>query len=501
MLNRRKSKQISIGNVKIGGDAPISVQSMCNTDTRDVQSTLDQISELAAAGCEIVRLAVLNKDAAAAIKDLVKKSPVPLVADIHFDYRLALTCIENGIQALRINPGNIGKKEHTIKVVEAAKSHNVPIRIGINGGSLEKEFAQMDIPLAEKMVKSALRHVEILEDLNFYDTKISLKSSDVPTTIEAYRLIAKKVDYPLHLGVTEAGNGIEGRIKSAVGIGALLADGVGDTIRVSLTEAPENEIPVAKALVNYFSHRSRATYVRTAYTEVCDPFSYTRRQTIPEGRLGGNNIPLLYSELNSDEMAALTECRIALLTANGNDPVSEWRRAITDMQRSGDTRPVILHRRYDTCNTEALALEAAADFGVMFIDGLADGIYVEATGVQQSDADTIALDILQAARARMSKTEFISCPGCGRTLYALHDTLAMIKERLSHLRGLKIGVMGCIVNGPGEMADADYGYVGAAPGHISLYRGREAVRRNIPQEKALDALVELIKADGRWVEP
>jgi len=242
MINRRKSKQINIGRVKIGGDAPISVQSMCNTDTRDVLKTLNQIGELAAAGCEIVRLAVLNKDAASAIKDIVAKSPVPLVADIHFDYRLALTCIENGIHALRINPGNIGKREHTIKVVEAAKSHNIPIRIGINGGSLEKEFSEMDIPLHEKMVLSALRHVEILEDLNFYDTKISLKSSDVLTTIEAYKLMAEKVDYPLHLGVTEAGTLKSGLIKSSVGIGSLLSQGIGDTIRVSLTENPVEEV-------------------------------------------------------------------------------------------------------------------------------------------------------------------------------------------------------------------------------------------------------------------
>ena len=242
MIERRKSRQITIGNIKIGGDAPISVQSMCNTDTRDVSATLDQIGELAAAGCEIVRLAVLNKDAASAIKDIVKKSPVPLVADIHFDYRLALTCIENGIHALRINPGNIGKREHTVKVVEAAKSHNVPIRIGINGGSLEKEFEQMDLPLSEKMVMSALRHIEILEDLNFYDTKVSLKSSDVMTTIEAYRSIAKKVDYPLHLGVTEAGTLKMGLIKSSVGLGTLLSEGIGDTIRVSLTEKPVEEV-------------------------------------------------------------------------------------------------------------------------------------------------------------------------------------------------------------------------------------------------------------------
>lgn len=257
MIIRRKSKQISIGNVKIGGDAPISVQSMCNTDTRDVSATLDQIGELAAAGCEIVRLAVLNKDAAAAIKDIIKKSPVPLVADIHFDYRLALACIENGIHALRINPGNIGKKEHTIKVVEAAKSHNVPIRIGINGGSLEKEFEQMDLPLHEKMVKSALRHIEILEDLNFYDTKISLKSSDVLTTIEAYRSIAKIVDYPLHLGVTEAGTLKMGLIKSSVGLGTLLSEGIGDTIRVSLTEKPVEEVHAGYGILKSLGLRKR----------------------------------------------------------------------------------------------------------------------------------------------------------------------------------------------------------------------------------------------------
>ena len=242
MIKRRKSKQIQIGNVKIGGDAPISVQSMCNTDTRDVTKTLDQINELASAGCEIARLAVLNKDSAAAIKDIVKKSQIPIVADIHFDYRLALTCIENGVHALRINPGNIGKREHTEKVIKAAKEHNIPIRIGINGGSLEKEFEQKDLPLHEKMVLSALRHIEILEDLNFYNTKISLKSSDVLTTIEAYKLIADKVDYPLHLGVTEAGTLKSGLIKSSVGLGTLLSQGIGDTIRVSLTENPVEEV-------------------------------------------------------------------------------------------------------------------------------------------------------------------------------------------------------------------------------------------------------------------
>lgn len=257
MINRRKSKQISIGNIKIGGDAPITVQSMCNTDTRDVEKTLEQINELTSAGCEIVRLAVLNKDAAAAIKDIVKKSQVPLVADIHFDYRLAIQCIENGIHALRINPGNIGKREHTIKVVEAAKAHNVPIRIGINAGSLEKEFAELDMPLADKMIKSAMRHIEILEDLNFYDIKLSLKSSDVLTTIEAYQKAAGMIDYPLHLGVTEAGTLKMGLIKSSIGLGTLLSQGIGDTIRVSLTENPVEEVEAGFGILKSLGLRKR----------------------------------------------------------------------------------------------------------------------------------------------------------------------------------------------------------------------------------------------------
>lgn len=257
MITRRLSKQISIGNVKIGGNAPISVQSMCNTDTRNVNATLDQISELASSGCEIARLAILNKDAASAVGEIVKKSPIPLVADIHFDYRLALTCIENGIHALRINPGNIGKKEHTVKVIEAAKYHGIPIRIGINAGSLEKEFAVLDIPLHEKMVMSALRHVEILENLNFYDIKISLKSSDVLTTIEAYKLMAQKTDYPLHLGVTEAGTLKSGLIKSSVGIGSLLSQGIGDTIRVSLTENPTEEVSAGFGILKSLGLRKK----------------------------------------------------------------------------------------------------------------------------------------------------------------------------------------------------------------------------------------------------
>jgi len=242
MIKRRKSKELYIKDVKIGGDAPISVQSMCNTDTRDIEKTSAQIKNLAEAGCEIVRVAVLNSDAAEAVKELVKASPVPLVADIHFDYRLAIQCINNGIDALRLNPGNIGKHENIVKVVTLAKERKIPIRIGVNAGSLEKELYEENIPLHEKMVKSALKHINILEDLDFDLIKVSLKSSDVLTTIEAYRLIAEKIPYSLHLGVTEAGTLKSGLIKSSVGLGTLLAEGIGDTIRVSLTEDPIEEV-------------------------------------------------------------------------------------------------------------------------------------------------------------------------------------------------------------------------------------------------------------------
>ncbi len=257
MIKRRKSKEISIGNVKIGNNNPISVQSMCNTDTRDIEATTRQIKELADAGCELVRLAVLNKDAAEAIKELVKISPVPLIADIHFDYRLAIQCINNGISALRLNPGNIGKRENIEKVVTLAKQQNIPIRIGVNAGSLEKDLLDKDIPLHEKMVESAMKHIQILEDLDFDKIKVSLKSSDVLTTIEAYRLMAQKVEYPLHLGVTEAGTLKGGLIKSSVGLGTLLAEGIGDTIRVSLTENPVEEVFAGYEILKSLKLRQR----------------------------------------------------------------------------------------------------------------------------------------------------------------------------------------------------------------------------------------------------
>lgn len=257
MINRRKSKEITIGNIKIGNNSPISVQSMCNTDTRDVNATLNQINEMADKGCELVRLAVLNREAGEAIKEIVKKSPLPLIADIHFDYKLAIQCINNGINALRLNPGNIGKRENVEQVVNLAKQQNIPIRIGVNAGSLEKNLQDLDIPLSEKMVLSALGHIKILEDLDFDLIKVSLKSSDVLTTIEAYRSIAERIPYPLHLGVTEAGTLRGGLIKSSVGLGTLLAEGIGDTIRISLTENPVEEVTAGFEILKSLNLREK----------------------------------------------------------------------------------------------------------------------------------------------------------------------------------------------------------------------------------------------------
>ena len=251
------TKQIQIGNVKIGGDAPVSVQSMCNTDTRDVNATVTQIKELEQAGCELIRLAVLNKDAAAAIKDIKKQVKIPVIADIHFDYRLAIQCIENGIDALRLNPGNIGSEDKIQKVVSLAKTNKIPIRIGINGGSLEKDLAALDIPLHEKMVKSAMRHIQILENNGFDMIKVSLKSSSVPTTIQAYRTISELIDYPLHLGVTESGTLKGGLVKSSVGLGTLLSEGIGDTIRVSLTENPVEEVHAGFSILKALELRQK----------------------------------------------------------------------------------------------------------------------------------------------------------------------------------------------------------------------------------------------------
>lgn len=335
------------------------------------------------------------------------------------------------------------------------------------------------------MVVSAMEFLRVCRAKAFDQVVVSMKSSNTRVMVAAYRLLVKAMEaegmnYPIHLGVTEAGNGLEGRIKSAVGIGALLADGIGDTIRVSLTEAPEHEIPVARLLVEHFAQRPGEFPVR--HPERYSPTEYRRRSKVA--------VPVVHGEPHDG---------FRILEARSGNPTAELRAAILDLEPA-DT-PVIIRRRYDDTGLTTLAVKAAADLGPVLLDGLADGIWIDAPAHDEETIREVELMILQAARVRFSHTEYIACPSCGRTLYDIEQTLGRIKARTSHLKNLRIGVMGCIVNGPGEMADADYGYVGAGPGRITLYRGREIVERNIPQEEALDRLVELIKADGAWQEP
>jgi (E)-4-hydroxy-3-methylbut-2-enyl-diphosphate synthase len=416
------------------------------------------------------------------------------VADIHFVPEVA-SIAARYVDKVRINPGNYRTSNGELEALIAqCRERGVALRIGVNHGSLAKRIFDEWGDTPEGMVVSAMEFLRVCRSEGFDQVVVSMKSSNTRVMVYAYRLLVaamreEAMDFPIHLGVTEAGDGTEGRVKSAVGIGALLADGVGDTIRVSLTEDPENEIPVAKMLADYFTDREGEFEVAE---ERFSPYEYRRRATRRVGCVGGDQVPVTHSELGDNELD------IFVADAVSKNPVAEWRSAIMDIE---DDTPVVIHRRYDDTDFETLAVKAAADMGVMLLDGLADGIWIDAPQFSKEQIKELELMIMQAARVRFSRTEYIACPSCGRTLYDLQSTLAKIKAATSHLKDLKIGVMGCIVNGPGEMADADYGYVGAAPERITLYRGREIVERNIPQTEALDRLIALIKADGRWVEP
>lgn len=506
-----------IGPVLIGGDNPVAVQTMTDTDTNDTRACVEQIGRIREAGCRMVRLTAQGAREAENLRNIAAEvreqwPDVALVADVHFLPEAALIAAEY-VDKVRINPGNYNDKGGGFEaLLDKCAERGVALRIGVNHGSLSPHIIEKYGDTPQGMVASAMEFMEKCRAKGFGQAVVSMKSSNVRVMVYAYRLLAAEMaaagfDFPLHLGVTEAGNGMEGRIKSAAGIGALLADGIGDTVRVSLTEPPENEIPTARLLVDYTSERcgkydGALQTGDTLFAGIPSPYEYARRRSFRVWRMGDRNEPLLRSEFNTDDIRAISRDEVAVLTAGGGDPVREWRRAISVLDSAGDRSPVVLRRKYADTDTAALAVKAAADFGVMFIDGLADGIWIEAPeNIPQDTVDGISLDILQAARARMSKTEYIACPGCGRTLYDLQGTLEDIKSRTSHLKGLKIGVMGCIVNGPGEMADADYGYVGASPGHITLYRGRTPVKKDIPQEEALEELVSLIRSDGKWVGP
>ena len=439
---RRKTINVQVGNIFLGSDYPIRVQTMANTNTNDIDASVDQARRCIEAGAELLRFTTQGLREVESLREIHAQvlTAVPLVADVHFNAEVADAAAEV-VEAVRINPGNYSKdpnklEERFIHLLDICREHETAIRIGVNHGSLSPRMMEKYGDTPEGMVESVMEFLRIAVNHDFPDIVISVKASNTRVMVDTVRLLVKTMKhehmaFPLHLGVTEAGEGEDGRIKSAVGIGALLADGIGDTIRVSLSEAPENEIPVAQELVDYFADDESPRYDGSIRAEVLDNI--------------GGNAEIRYSSFED-----------------------EW---------------------------ETFALQAAAECGRLLWDYKATELTLVNPNFSETRLNFLSKDILQAARVRIYKTEYISCPGCGRTMFNLEETIHKVKAATAHLTGLKIAVMGCIVNGPGEMADADYGYVGAGRDRISLYRGKECVLKNIPQEEAVDQLLALIESD------
>lgn len=624
---RFKTREVKIGSVGIGGNNPIRVQSMTTTDTMDTQATVEQSIRMIDAGCEIVRITAPSKRDAENlqnIKDELRKRGynTPLVADIHFTPNAAEIAARI-VEKVRVNPGNYADKkkfehieyndetykaeldrirERFTPLVKICKEHGTAMRIGTNHGSLSDRILSRygDTPLG--MVESAMEFLHICRDHDYHDIVLSMKASNTQVMVQAYRLLVNRMmnegmNYPLHLGVTEAGEGEDGRIKSAVGIGTLLEDGLGDTIRVSLTEEPEFEIPVAFALARRYDHRANHEPLNELDAYPINPFAYARRLTNEVVNLGDHNVPRIVHDFSSNNSISpanlhavgynysvpldkwnigdqacdyiyvgqqkldfeipgtlgviqdanvwagderhypyfesiryvvadkksdqlnFVHCDIEgldipLLAAIKHDPtavlvlttenlhgMAEQRAAFFRLMEEDIQNPVIIQRTYQDLDENNLQLFASTDVGALMIDGLGDGLWLKADNYgSRKMINSLGFGILQATRTRISKTEYISCPSCGRTLFDLQETTAKIRARTSHLKGVKIGIMGCIVNGPGEMADADYGYVGTGQGKITLYKEKEVVKRNIPESDALDELISLIAEYGDWVD-
>lgn len=627
---RWHTREVAIGDIAIGGDHPIRVQSMTTTDTMDTAATVAQSIRMIEAGCELVRITAPSRKEAENLAEIKKRlraagHRTPLVADIHFTPNAAEIAARI-VEKVRVNPGNYADKkrfdvreytdgqyneeldrirERFTPLVRICKEHGTAMRIGTNHGSLSDRILNRygDTPLG--MVESAFEFLRICREENYHGIVLSMKASNTQVMVQAYRLLVHKMmehgwDYPLHLGVTEAGDGEDGRVKSAVGIGALLEDGLGDTVRVSLTEEPEAEIPVAKALVDRYSARRGHRPIPEVHHVPIDPFSHARRSTREVLNIGARHVPVVIADLSTkdkitqaalfpfgyhysvpldkwnltdqacdllfigdhhlsfeipgtlgivqehaawlkdrakprhypllqvedllnnlpthhdlnfvhatldqltDEVIDLLDedesCVLLLDTVNQHG-YAEQRTAFFRLMEKKCEVPVIIGRDYTNLDEEHLLLHSSTDMGALLLDGLGDGVMIcpEKCGTDQM-VNRTAFGILQATRTRISKTEYISCPSCGRTLFDLQETTARIRARTSHLKGVKIGIMGCIVNGPGEMADADYGYVGTGPGVITLYKEKNVVKRNVPSEKAVDELIALIKEGGDWVE-
>ena len=561
---RRATVEVAVGDVLIGSAQPVRVQSMTNTSTMDTEGSVEQTLRIVARGGELVRRTTQGNREAVNLGDikqhlLARGCNVPLVADVHFNAAVADMAARYA-DKVRVNPGNYVDTARTFKHIDytdaeyadelkrlrerfvafldICKAEGKAVRVGVNHGSLSDRIMSRYGDTPSGVVESCMEFLRICRDENFGNVVVSIKTSNtammVTTVRRLVRVMAEEcISYPLHLGVTEAGDAEDGRIKSAVGIGALLADGIGDTLRVSLAEAPENEIPVARQLVDYVTHRAGHEAVDAV---VAPGFNYeepVRRVTRAIGKVGGGNQPVVvggkvadadiasdffaadvavcspenavpgsfvaveYKDLTAENIARLRSLNDIVVVASTNhaNPVGELRALVHKLMIEGIDAPVIIRRAYDELSVEALRIKAAADLGVLLIDGLVDGLWLENPSSSADELNAIMFGILQATRARISKTEYIACPGCGRTMYDLQGTLARIKAATAHLKGLKIGVMGCIVNGPGEMADADYGYVGAARGKVSLYRRKECVEKNIPEDEAIERLLQLIDSD------
>ncbi|WP_217939321.1 (E)-4-hydroxy-3-methylbut-2-enyl-diphosphate synthase [Duncaniella muris] len=545
---RRATWPVKVGNVTIGGDNPVRLQSMTSTSTMDTDGSVAQIKRIADAGAEIVRLTAQGVREAENLAEISARlradgCSVPLVADIHFNPRAAFAAASR-VEKVRINPGNfvdpgrVFKKidytdeeysaeiekieEGLVPLLDICREHSTALRIGVNHGSLSDRIMSRYGDTPAGMVESALEFLRVCLRHDFRDVVISIKASNVCVMVETVRRLVdamarEDMHFPLHLGVTEAGDAEDGRIKSAVGIGSLLAEGIGDTIRVSLSEEPECEIEPATGIVKFIASLSSGPEVAAVTVgEDYDSYKPSRRKSRWTDRLPqvvGLDIdpdslsgalalkaedgiaPELIEELKADSD------RVVVLGSEVSNALGHLRAFLTVLKSEGVENPVIVCRDYTGLSEQERTIAASVEFGSLLLAGFADGVWIKASGESRERLTALALNILQATRLRISKTEFISCPGCGRTLYDLQSTLREIKAATSHLKGLKIGVMGCIVNGPGEMADADYGYVGAAAGKISLYKGKECIEKNIPAEEAISHLVSLIKTNGDWVEP
>lgn len=628
--SRYRTKEVEIGNVPLGGDNPIRIQSMTTTDTMDTIATVEQSVRIIEAGADYVRITAPSLNEAKNLENIKNELrrrgyQTPLIADIHFTPNAAEHAARI-VEKVRVNPGNYADKkkfsvieysendyqneidrirEKFSPLVKICKEYGTAMRIGTNHGSLSDRIMSRfgDTPLG--MVESALEFVRICEDLDFHGIVLSMKASNPKVMIEAYRLLINKMEeegmnYPLHLGVTEAGDGEDGRIKSAVGIGTLLEDGIGDTIRVSLTEEPEFEIPVALKLAQRYSGRKNSREITPVDLNPLNPFDYKRRDTHEIMKLGFHNPPVViisadefvykgheglknagyfYSEsldkwniadmaadfiylsekdidyklpgtlkkifdykywstldfredsfplfesaeyvkavtksaklnfvkISADNLSAELidsfagdDKAVIVLESDNENAMPEMRRFFIELINKDIKTPVILKRRYKIPDEEKFVIYSAADTGGLLNDGLGDGIWLESGNADLKKINSVSFGILQATRSRISKTEYISCPSCGRTLFDLQITTDMIRKKTDHLKGLKIAIMGCIVNGPGEMADADYGYVGSGPGKITLYKGRDVIKRGIESETAVDELINLIKENGDWTDP